>query len=266
MLLTNSFFLDIKEIHLAHKYVLDRVHRCEYPYGRGHYGIVFVLSGQAEYRFYTGERITVSDRDVLLLSSSARYSIVTAKEFKHYTVNFDIHEDTSKVGFERPYCFLKQEETEQLERNFKKIVSIWTAKKNGFEMESVGCLYELLSNFYFEYTNRKNSVTYQRLLPAKDYIEQQFDSPITLEALAKLSNMSVSNFRREWKKIFSKSPLQYRDYIRICYAKEYLNSEYFSVSEIAQKCGFADVSYFVRFFKNQTGITPKKYKNCFLGK
>ena len=72
MLLTNSFFLDIKEIHLAHKYVLDRVHRCEYPYGRGHYGIVFVLSGQAEYRFYTGERITVSDRDVLLLSSSAK--------------------------------------------------------------------------------------------------------------------------------------------------------------------------------------------------
>ena len=30
--------------------------------------------------------------------------------------------------------------------------------------------------------------------------------------------------------------------------------------EIAEKCGFDDVSYFVRFFKKQTGITPGEFK------
>ena len=51
-------------------------------------------------------------------------------------------------------------------------------------MRSVGYLYELLSQFYFEYTKEQNSVLYQRLLPAKEYIEQHFKGPITLEQLA----------------------------------------------------------------------------------
>lgn len=262
MLFTNGFFLNVKGIQLAHEYVLDRVHRCEYPNGREYYGLVYVLSGRAEYRFYTGERITVNDGDALFLSPNAAYSIVTAKEFKHYTVNFDIHEELSTLGvLDTPYCLLKKEDFEQLERKFKKIVSIWTEKKTGFEMASVGCLYELLSMFYLEYTNRQSSASYQRLLPAKEYIEQQFNCPITLETLARLSNMSVTNFRREWKKIYSDAPLQYRDSIRLYYAKEYLNSGYYTVSEIAEKCGFDDVSYFVRFFKKQTGITPGAYKS-----
>ena len=267
MLFTNDFFLNVRGIQLAHEYILDRVHRCEYPHGREYYGLVYVLSGQAEYHFYTGERITVSDGDTLFLSPNAAYSIVTAKEFKHYTVNFDIHEEFSKLGIlDTPYCLLKKEDSEQLERKFKKIVSIWTVKKTGYEMESVGCLYELLSLFYFEHTNRQNSASYQRLFPAKEYIEQQFYLPITLEYLAKLSNMSVTNFRREWKKLYPEAPLQYRDSIRIYYAKEYLNSGYYTVTEIAEKCGFDDVSYFVRFFKQKTGLTPGEFKKKILGK
>ena len=37
---------------------------------------------------------------------------------------------------------------------------------------------------------------------------------------------------------------------------------HYTVSEIAEKCGFDDVSYFVRFFKKQTGTTPKKYQTA----
>ena len=54
--------------------------------------------------------------------------------------------------------------------------------------------------------------------------------------------------------------MQYRDSIRLYYAKEYLNSGYYTVSEIAEKCGFDDVSYFVRFFKKRTGTPPGAYK------
>lgn len=261
MLFTDRFFVDIKEVQVAHEYVLDRVHRCEYPHGRGHYGLVYVLSGQAEYRFHSGERVTVSDKDTFFLFPNAAYSAVIAKEFRHYTVNFDIHEDTSRIGiFDHPYCLLKKQESDPLERKFKKIVDLWTSKKIGFEMESVGCLYGLLSLFYFEHTQRRNSTAYQRLLPAKEYIEQHFGRPLTLEDLAKRSNMSVTHFRREWKKFYLEAPMQYRDSIRLYYAKEYLNSGYFTVSEIAQKCGFENVSYFVRFFKKQMGITPGVYK------
>ena len=60
--------------------------------------------------------------------------------------------------------------------------------------------------------------------------------------------------------------MQYRDSTRLYYAKEYLNSGYYTVSEIAEKCGFDDVSYFVRFFKQKTGLPPGEYKKEFLGR
>ena len=112
----------------------------------------------------------------------------------------------------------------------------------------------------------QGAASHQRLLPAKEYIEQHFDSPITLERLAFLSDMSVTNFRREWQRYYSKTPIQYRDSIRLYYAKEYLSSGYYSVTEIAKKCGFDDISYFGRYFKKKTGSTPGEFKKSFLGK
>jgi AraC-like DNA-binding protein len=111
-----------------------------------------------------------------------------------------------------------------------------------------------------DYNGESKRETYRRLLLAKEHIEQHYDEPITLERLAFLSDMSVTNFRREWKKIYSDTPMQYRDSIRLYYAKEYLNSGYYTVTEIAEKCGFDDVSYFVRFFKQKTGLTPGEFK------
>ncbi len=266
MIFTDGFFLDVKKIHIAHEFILDRVHKCEYPLGRLHCGFVYALNGKADYHFFTGERITVTDGDVLFLLPHAAYSIVTEKDFKHYTVNFDIHEDTSRLeSLNKPYCLLRGENTAQIKRSFIRLTNIWMSKKTGFEMRAIGCLYEMLSTFYFDYINRQNAAPHQRLLHAKEHIEQHFDEAVTLEQLAKLSNMSVTNFRREWKKIYAEPPLQYRDTIRLYYAKEYLSSGYYTISEIAEKCGFDDVSYFVRFFKKQTGLTPGAYKKQIIG-
>ena len=85
---SENFYLDIEKIHIAHEFILDRVQRCEYPQGRGHYGFVYVLNGKAEYRFFAGDRITVTDGDALFLSPNCAYSIVTEKEFKHTAVLF----------------------------------------------------------------------------------------------------------------------------------------------------------------------------------
>jgi iron complex transport system substrate-binding protein len=81
-----------------------------------------------------------------------------------------------------------------------------------------------------------------------------------LEELAQVSAMSVGHFRREWKRLYGDSPLQYRDSIRLYYAKEYLQSGYCTVAEAAEQCGFSDVSYFVRFYKKKTGTTPGTLK------
>lgn len=128
-------------------------------------------------------------------------------------------------------------------------------------MLATSYLYELLAILIFEiYESNYNINSYLQLLPAKEYIDNNFKKNITLNMLANISNMSISNFRREWLKIYNKSPLQYRDEIRIRYSKEYLSSGFYNVSEVASKCGFDDTNYFIRFFKKHTWMSPGKYK------
>ena len=126
---------------------------------------------------------------------------------------------------------------------------------------SISHLYALISLFYFDYKNKFASSDFStRLQPAKEYIEQNFNTVITLEQLAKACNMSITNFRREWKKTYHITSIQYRDEIRLSYAKEYLISGYYSISEVATKCGFDNVGYFIRFFEKHMGVSPGAFK------
>jgi len=56
----------------------------------------------------------------------------------------------------------------------------------------------------------------------------------------------------------------YKDYVvglRMEYAKQLLQSGDLSVAEISMMVGYSSVSYFIRIFKEETGVTPAKYMN-----
>ena len=254
-----QFYMDIEKILLAHEFVLGKMHKCDYTSGRGSYGLIYIVDGEAEYRFATGERIAVTKGDSLLISADSAYKIIPHKDMWHYTVNFSIHEENSPTDIFKNSCgFIKNKGVERFELIFKRLVNVWNDRKINYEMQSVSILYELLADFAAEYINQSDRST-ERILVSKEYIEQHFDRHITLQELANLSNMSVTNFCREWSKHFEYPPLRYRDSIRLHYAKEYLKTRYYSISEVARKCGFEDANYFVRFFKKHTGTPPGKF-------
>lgn len=258
--MSDGLFLDIRSIRVAHEYTLDRVRKCAYPHGRGTYGLVMGLEGRAEFRFSGGERVTLEAGEWMLISPSAAYAIANEEAFRHYTINFELHEESSSplsalVAPGRPPC----RTTDAAEHALRRLVGIWGQKRAGYEMEAVGCLYEVFFHLFAEDSRREGAVGH-RLAPAREHIEKYFDRPITLSELAYLADMSETHLRREWKKHFSESPLQYRDRLRLAHAKELLLTGYYTVSEIAEKCGFEDVSYFVRFFRKKTGTSPGEFK------
>ncbi len=68
-------------------------------------------------------------------------------------------------------------------------------------------------------------------------------------------------FRRLFKKYTSFSPSVYLNNLRMERAKELLFANpFFSISEIANLCGFKDSLYFSTSFKRYTGVTPSRYK------
>ena len=259
----DEFFISIEKINLAHEFTIDAAHKCEYPLGRGQYGIVFGLEGELEYRFCSGKHVTIGPSDLIILTPHSAYSTHPKYSFLHYTVNFDINEaNTCEEILQNEYCLFHVDTPDECRQLLKKLTSLRLSKRAGADMLSMSCLYELLARVLEQNDQTEHDLERQaRLLPAKEYIDKNPTEQISLEYLAHLSRMSVTNFRREWSKVYSQTPMQYRDRVRIFYAKEYLGSGYYTVSEVAYRCGFEDVSYFIRFFKKHTGLSPKKFKD-----
>ncbi len=106
----------------------------------------------------------------------------------------------------------------------------------------------------------ENPNAYPIMHKAKKVIEERFSEKINTSDIAKAVNLSESRFRFLFGKTYGISPRQYLTDVRIANAKQLLWGNY-SMTEIAEKCGFGCQQYFNDIFKKETGTTPKKYKN-----
>lgn len=77
----------------------------------------------------------------------------------------------------------------------------------------------------------------------------------TLEDIARLNNISVSNMKVLFKKYCGIGPKKYYDRLRCTEAIRLLESGH-TAAATAAKMGFSSAGYFCTFFKRMTGISP----------
>lgn len=78
--------------------------------------------------------------------------------------------------------------------------------------------------------------------------------------LAELAAVSRSHLARTMQATFGHSPVEHVTELRLTHAAALLTSSDEPVGSIAQRCGFASVSYFSRQFSNRFGISPRPYR------
>ncbi|MEM8945113.1 MAG: AraC family transcriptional regulator [Planctomycetota bacterium] len=101
---------------------------------------------------------------------------------------------------------------------------------------------------------------YQRLSAAVSHISNHYAERLTVTELAKLVDLSISQFNRAFKQVFKISPAQYITRVRINAACTMLRSSADSVEVVAASTGFCDASHFVRQFKKTMQLTPRAYR------
>ncbi len=94
----------------------------------------------------------------------------------------------------------------------------------------------------------------------KEIIASHLFSNLSMVELSELTNLSISSFKREFKKIYNDSPANYIKTKKLEKAKELLIVGEQSVSEIAYDCGFNDLTGFSRSFKEKFGISPSSLR------
>lgn len=101
---------------------------------------------------------------------------------------------------------------------------------------------------------------YKVVKPALDYIEQHFAEKITVADLSKIVGQCEGHFIRTFCSETGRTPAAYLVEYRLHEAMKLLSKGQYSVSEIAERTGFCDASYFSRIFKRHIGINPKSYE------
>ncbi len=110
-------------------------------------------------------------------------------------------------------------------------------------------------------TKVKNTKQLQRCKQMILYIQQSFHKEVTLANIAASANIKESECLRCFKAVLHTSPIRYLKKYRLQQAAILLLTTNHTIIDIAMACGFLEVSYFSKSFKEMYHLTPSQYRN-----
>ncbi|MDW5289227.1 AraC family transcriptional regulator [Formosa sp. PL04] len=119
--------------------------------------------------------------------------------------------------------------------------------------------FESLSSFIYDKTYTDNEG--KRMRDVFEYTMTHFSQEITLETISEVAVMTKNAFCKYFKKRTNKTYFQFLNELRIEHAcRLILKDNDLSISEIAYRSGFKNISNFNRQFKNVKKCIPSIYK------
>jgi AraC-like DNA-binding protein len=101
---------------------------------------------------------------------------------------------------------------------------------------------------------------YHRIVRAKLFIDQHYDSPLNLNRLSDEACFSKFHFIRLFKKAYNRTPHQYLVQRRLEKAKERLIHDNVRIADVCTAVGFESTTSFSLMFRAHTGETPALFR------
>jgi AraC-like DNA-binding protein len=248
-----------------------------------------ILSGRGVKRVVGDHTEVIDDAELVLVGNNLPHGWLTHSyrwqegmpEIKEVTVQF--HRDLFDDKFlKRNQLFFVRSLLEKsakgiafskdtIERIKPRLTSL--AGKSGFDsmLELMSILHDLsvsrdmrtLSNSTF--TDEDVNFNSRRIEKVFAYMRDNYQKDVNLAGVAKLAGMSEVSFSRFIKKRTGKTFVESLNEIRLGHASRSLINTSNTISEIAYKCGFNNLSYFNRIFKSKNGCTPKEFRDNYSG-
>ncbi len=122
-------------------------------------------------------------------------------------------------------------------------------------------LQKLLHEKSNQLAEKKNSINYQEYLTMRNAMYRNPSHEWNAQKTCMEFHLSYGYFRAAYKELFSVSFHQDLIQSRISYAKYLLLTTSENLTEIAWQSGYEDEKYFMRQFRQITGMTPSAYRN-----
>lgn len=138
------------------------------------------------------------------------------------------------------------------------------ALKNGIETIFLFLLRNLPLNSQPD--NRTDYIKNDVIKNMLTFLHNHYTDRVSLEDVVAVSCLSKSSCNRLFHKVIGCSPFDYLTDYRLKRSIHLLLESNKSITEIAYMCGFSDVSYYCKTFRQRKGISPAKFRASHLDK
>lgn len=244
-----------------------------------YYEIVYVYSGQGT--FFIGDKFHhMQQGDVFLIPNNTIHRAMPDKdnpvtstaiffsptllynnlvdEFFSYIHLFEQTKKSSNYQISLP-----ADTQQKIEKQLLNINRELTNAEPGAKHASLLIVHQIILDLYrIRIKNKEKSNTYHSdwVTDILAYINEHLGESLSLTELANKSLVSTSHFSRVFKQKIGIGLIEYLNTKRIIKAKELLLSSTYTVSQLAEMCGFESVSHFHRIFKKYLQMTPAHYR------
>jgi len=222
--------------------------------------MTYIIEGKARYTI-NGKAYELEPGDLVYMTEGMETKAVTyPKEPSHcFSVNFGSMNFPSNV---KPYPFpvishigLRKD----LVDLFWELTLCWSEKRDGYIMKACSLLMLILHRLLeiLVYDINSNTVDY-RINKAINMIKLYYGDKITAKGLAEYVQLNDIYFGRLFRKETGMSVKQYIIQVRVQNAELMLQTGKYKVQEVAELCGFSNITHFYNLFRASRGFPPSK--------
>ena len=223
--------------------------------GRQKHGFIYTVHGEMRDIFLNGrerEICAASGELVFIPQGSVYTGIYSEEETEIRIVQFDISDGELPEYLSEPVKLEIPNAGEVMGDFFAPTES----RRINHSFYYLSKLYNLL--WLIDECNSRLPGKYRRLRPALTELAEGYCENLPVSYYSSLCDMSEGGFRRLFHEYTGVSPIEYRNQVRLQNAKNKLQSGEYNVSEVAELCGFSNLSFFIRLYKKKYGYTPKQ--------
>lgn len=232
---------------------------------RPHFCMGLIMKGTAFFTENGGEKITVEPGDIIFVPITSRYisEWIGNPDILYISMHFAFEPGggiSEQEGFKVQK--LRLESFDRLKKIYEYVYEKHTSEDLSEKFYVLGKFFGLLGEILPQLEKEKTLEHDKRLDEAINFIRLNSEKELSVSYLAKICNMSVSNFYLRFKKYTGMTPIEYANGVRIGCAMRLLKADRtLPIEEISELTGFYSAAYFRRVFKKITGITPREYRS-----
>lgn len=227
--------------------------------------LLFVCSDiSVSYHSANGQTVTAGKGDVVYIPKGACYHVTVSdsqSRIDTYTVNFTLRAESELLITDQISILTNRQDNrfELMVEQLREAVYRFEgnlSKRNFFKIKSA---FFSLIDAVAGAAGELNDMYYPIRLGVRA-LRNEWNKNNKIETYAALCNVSPAYFYKCFREWSGKSPVEYRNLLRLTNASAMLRHTDMPVGEIAEIIGFDDAFYFCRVFTKHYGLSPQKYR------